>query len=96
MASALFISGTNGTKLCIDPTSVDYACVTGASMWQTWDSDTPECENIGDSDLADLTACFDVIGRLGIKKVQLSANPMLTTLPDDMFEGMDNWSWSLF
>lgn len=89
MASALLISGTNAIKPCLDPASDEYACVAGAEVWQMSALNAPTCDGLDTDDLDDLKACFDVIGRAGLKEVNI-ANYLVTTLPDDLFDGMDN------
>ena len=88
LATSLFVSGANGTKACLDPESSEYSCVPGAKHWQTIHSNEPECNDLTDADLPDLKKCFDVIGRAGLTHIDISNHDDLTTLPDDLFEGM--------
>ena len=88
LATSFFVSGANGIKACLDPESSEYACVPGATHWQTVYSGDPECDGLTDADLPDLKKCFDVIGRAGLTNIDIANHDDLTTLPDDLFEGM--------
>ncbi|CAN0095999.1 unnamed protein product, partial [Pylaiella littoralis] len=88
-AALLLISGANGLNSCLDPTSDNYACVAGMTEISFFEFGGP-CESLVNDDMPDLNACFDAIGRSGLTHVEIISNDELTSLPEDLFEGMDN------
>ncbi|CAN0390355.1 unnamed protein product [Pylaiella littoralis] len=89
MAAALLISRANGLNTCLDPSSNMYTCVPGMTEITFFHSSTG-CDGLVDGDMPDLQACFDTMGRSGLEDISITGNTELTSIPEDLFEGMGN------
>ncbi|CAM9708112.1 unnamed protein product [Ectocarpus sp. 12 AP-2014] len=87
-ALALWATGVaNGISSCLDPDHESYQCASGTTRICLTDE---HCENgLTDSDVEDVTSCFDNAGRTSVTLIWMESNTF-TTLPAGLFDGFDN------